>query len=59
MTGVGDVSARRVRQQRRERLGVGSADFQSPVAYPITSGTAGYAVAMGSLAASIARVSSS
>lgn len=34
-------------------LGVGSADFQSPVAYPITTGTAGYAVAMGSLAASI------
>src|SRR3546814_158256 len=37
-------------------LGVGSMDFQSPVAYPITAGTAGYAVAMGSLASSIGAV---
>lgn len=34
-------------------LGVGGVDFQNPAAYPITLGTAGYAVAMGSLASEI------
>ncbi len=34
-------------------LGVGGVDFQSPAAYPITLGTAGYAVAMGALASEI------